>query len=754
SSFNDLTANFADEEYGYVNNAVRLYDIDHAKRIGGVSPRFEKGELSLCGTSTKSQAARICTVRLREEIGGRTEAEQRNCRDVSFRTTVLALASEPGKIGSITHSAMPGGYGEFRMMDWRLRQDMSLEINGRGTTDSMYDLVSGPKPADVAAAPVPTENIAPADWNFEVATDQDGVLFLKNFSCKTAANAVDRGVFEVYYVPEDEIWVTIIDDTMSGNENDKTMGFAYEPLRDGDWALVEDELMYIQSVQVSPPNFMSNVLRGSQVFGTAGNIAAAHQRNTVEIQSVDPDSKAIITLPPSLSLKPGFILYTLPAGEWQYVSEYDPATGRTVLALPYDDVTPGMFMFWDARIYRVTLKRVPVAFGASFLRVQDRARFQVEIPMAFGRVVAVRGYLETRAGLRSNVLTKWYQPDPIRTLGTTQYLLTLPDVQVGSTTNAFNTLRAETTQSFQHAFAKKKGGAVGAPIEAPRTVASATPTVYQHGGTITLSGTPQAGDQVFISIGDPATEAVWMVIPPYTCNTVDGLGLPYVAQAITNWLNGTEEFLAFYRGATPSGAEIRIVDKAGVNGELTVQTSGGISAVAAGIAAVLGLNSGRRYALTFQDTVNGWESDPGPLSYSTGPTGGASQINLTDLPRTSPNATADHLRIWAPLDGTEVPLYLVADVALGTDRISDTLTETDLALESTYPGPSQPAAPGAITILVKKDGGAWFELRIPEDAAQSNVIHGYALNNISRGTEITVDVDNQAETVDLDVIIE
>ena len=52
---------------------------------------------------------------------------------------------------------MPGGAGEFRVVSWKLNKDFSIDVQGRTTTDSMYDLVAGPKPADVEPTPVPEE---------------------------------------------------------------------------------------------------------------------------------------------------------------------------------------------------------------------------------------------------------------------------------------------------------------------------------------------------------------------------------------------------------------------------------------------------------------------------------------------------------------------------------------------------------------------------------------------------------------------
>jgi hypothetical protein len=159
-AFNHLTANFADQDFEYVANSVAVYDIDHASQIGGgAGPMYLKSNVNLCGTSSKSQAGRIVSVRLREELGGTTAAEWKKARQIGFKTTVLALNTEPGMVCSMAHPDMPGGTGEFRVVSWKLNNDFSIDIQGRTTTDSMYDLVDGPKPADVQPTRVPDENL-------------------------------------------------------------------------------------------------------------------------------------------------------------------------------------------------------------------------------------------------------------------------------------------------------------------------------------------------------------------------------------------------------------------------------------------------------------------------------------------------------------------------------------------------------------------------------------------------------------------
>lgn len=166
-SFNHLTAYFKDQEYRFVANSVAIYDIDHAKLVGGATaPVYNKAQMDLTGATGKSQVARIITTRLREELGGITATQWAAARDISLNTTILALAVEPGMVCSLTHSDMPAGvlegepepnYGEFRVTGWKLNKDYSIEVTGKTTVNEMYDLTVGPKPADVVADPVPVE---------------------------------------------------------------------------------------------------------------------------------------------------------------------------------------------------------------------------------------------------------------------------------------------------------------------------------------------------------------------------------------------------------------------------------------------------------------------------------------------------------------------------------------------------------------------------------------------------------------------
>jgi len=182
------------------------HDIDHAKLVGGAaSPLFLKSNVNLSGTSSKSQAGRLITARLREELGGASPAEWKAARQVAFRTTVLVLNTEPGMVCSMTHPDMPGGYGEFRVTSWRLNKHFSIDIQGRTTTDSLYDLVARSKPADVPASPVPVDPLGdsgvPAEPSFGISSRGLGDLIISAIGFPTLNNttSIFAGTWKILY---------------------------------------------------------------------------------------------------------------------------------------------------------------------------------------------------------------------------------------------------------------------------------------------------------------------------------------------------------------------------------------------------------------------------------------------------------------------------------------------------------------------------------------------------------------------------
>ena len=160
-TFNWLLGQFGDEEFAWALNTVGVYDMDAATLAGNDdSPQYTQNTMSFVGVSNKSQCARIVTTRLREEIGGIGPDEQRNARNFAFRTTLLALQIMCGDIVGMNSPRLPNsGYCEGRVQSWVLNPDFSIDIQCTATTDSMYDLDSGPKPVDGPAAPIIPERL-------------------------------------------------------------------------------------------------------------------------------------------------------------------------------------------------------------------------------------------------------------------------------------------------------------------------------------------------------------------------------------------------------------------------------------------------------------------------------------------------------------------------------------------------------------------------------------------------------------------
>lgn len=275
ASVNRMVANFADQEFEFALNNIPVQDIDHAKLIGnGVAPLWLTKTLNLSGSPSKSQAGRVATVRLREELGGINATEWTAARKLRYKTTALALNVDPGMVCSMTHEDMPGRHGtvntigtavawasgdkfddqmvnktvmiagseylvesfvndenivlaatagnqtgsaykiitgEFRVQRWKLHDDYSIDVEGQTSTDSMYNLAVGPKPADVTAEAVPEEAVldyavppAPVMVFTEDNFPHDGTIVLPKITFGSTDNVygITSVIVVVYYSDE------------------------------------------------------------------------------------------------------------------------------------------------------------------------------------------------------------------------------------------------------------------------------------------------------------------------------------------------------------------------------------------------------------------------------------------------------------------------------------------------------------------------------------------------------------------------
>jgi len=93
---------------------------------------------------------------------GDTELISKDIMIGGQQVTIIGVASDGSSI--TTSPAPPAGTGLafqvitmcFRLEKWSLKKDWSIELQGKTVTASMYDLDVGPKPVDVAPAPMPS----------------------------------------------------------------------------------------------------------------------------------------------------------------------------------------------------------------------------------------------------------------------------------------------------------------------------------------------------------------------------------------------------------------------------------------------------------------------------------------------------------------------------------------------------------------------------------------------------------------------
>ncbi len=737
--YNHITASFGDVQYDFVQNSVSVYDADHAAWIGGAtSPLFTKGNINLSGTATKSQAARIVTARLREELGGASLDEIRKARQIAFKTTILSLNVEPGAVCSITHPDMPDGtkngqtepnYGEFRVLGWRLNKDYSIDIQGKTTTDSMYDMITGHKPADVDADPIPEEEqFPPADFGYGLDV-QDGKVTFKDFFCNRNASTVHQATFDLFYVPEDRYSLMTFMTTTDANTTDIQYNGAGETLEPGDLFLVDGEIMQVVTSTPGAPVSSATVKRG--LYGTT---AGVHGRVSSAISSFESNLAVMNVTGP---FEPGNTVVTNPNGEWTVIASYD--NGKLTTMLPFTTLD-GQSIYSDPRMYRVLKKTVVIPFAPRFFRSAARADFTYSVDLPNAGLVAIRAVLENTRGLRSEPSEIDFAsrfPHRWRTGGHSVIVMAHPTLPDGLTENAFETIRMPSAQGCisAHADIRMTDG----PITAPAAVSTVRPGKMQPNGTIQIGGTINSSGRIGVVI-----KAVSFPAFPITTETTAAQAASHLA----DWLNGLEEFSAFYYASAASDT-VSITDLKGLGGEIAVNTSGGVTATATGLTNTLGVVQGRKYAVSFQGGT--YESPLSPLSDSSGPTGAASSIELKGIPQSYDNRVTT-VRIWAAPDGQEGPMRLAGTVDNGTTEWSDAVTESALAGNPVFPGTVQPELSGTAKITVKKDDAPWFELRLENGV--SNAIDGLALNALPEGAVITADVDSTLNTGELRIFID
>lgn len=774
--FWSITGNFADEEYGYAKNSVDLYDETYGKLVGGVPM---KAEMNYLGASGKSQVARLIATRLREELGGWRPEVQKVARRGSFRTTLLGLTVEPGTVIRLDHPDLPdypatidgsvdpeearSNHVQARVERWRLNKDFSIDVEWMSLHNEIYDLVAGPKPADVGLVPLPREEtFKPANWRFHAYTERDGLLRLNRIAVGTHKETVHRGLFEVYWTNEaTNVYGTLVG-TIDANVTSFTM--SGHPPTDGRWVLIDAELMYVERYEPTIPNFGVVTVKRGQL----GTKAIEHTRIDCTISEIDPDNPCHLTVETGLGLRPGSRVVVNDGGgppyDQQPIASYDPSTGDLYTTLPLTTADPGDAIYSDPRLWHIDVRREEVPFQPRFFSSPNRSKWEHTIDLKNAGVALIRGKLYNTRGIASDYVsvypvpgdamepqTEGYVsefPHRIRTLGGHEFQWPLRDLPTGVTDDAFQIVRASEAQAFARGYAEVTGGVANA-LAAPPAVSAVVPTELRTSGTVTLQGSVDEHTELEIRIeGDNEIDVPVWVARDWMTKDIDGNWIPLTldetAVSVRDWCNGGDHFAAYYT-AHADGAAIQITAKVGSGGTIVTDTMGPLVAIPSGMTSMLGILVGRKYAVAFSGA--GYTSELSPLSVSTGPTGAAERIEISDIPA-SGDPRVTNVLIYAAPDGRDKPLYLIASVANGTEAIADTTPESSLSGGAAYGGSVQPVMPGPVIVTLRRNGEDWCRLFIPADSARSNEVHGFALDPVAEQDEIAVDIDNQAEELD------
>ena len=163
-AFNELKLVFADQEADFQENSVTLYDETAQKRIGfygGLNelnpdpqkrPLVKQRQINLTGCFSRSQAVRLGTQLLYEELGGATEAEQLDARVVELEAALIGLAVEISDVSRIVHPDLPGGQAYVRWESWSFSNEWKVKLRGRTVTASMYSLTGTGAPPQIPTA--------------------------------------------------------------------------------------------------------------------------------------------------------------------------------------------------------------------------------------------------------------------------------------------------------------------------------------------------------------------------------------------------------------------------------------------------------------------------------------------------------------------------------------------------------------------------------------------------------------------------
>jgi len=454
--YNQLTVRFGNCDNNWELSNVDLYDEDQAWRLGAGNIEVKKSaQMNLVGCPTPSQAARVCIGRLRETLGGVSEAEQVKARRLQFASTVISLAVDPGMCCSLTHEELPDSYAVFRVQHWRLRKDWGIEYSGSTVAGSCYEYMTGPRPNAAAYTPaVGDPNAVPKDWGYGVHTPGDGTVRIGRFYCQRGAARIRQASFEVLYIDESTSGYARV---MGGIEDSTSEGpFAYQGAvpRTGQLLYCAGEVLEVAAVEPD------SAPEGSSLPDT-GNFWAKRGRWGTTPKATPRISATVAEVKDSSVLQVGTAAWHLgdpiaamlggdEPDEIRYVASVGD-DGNVTVERPFDAIAIGDIVYSDPRLYRCDVVSEVFSIDASFWTSGKAAGWERAINLPGCSLVAVRGQL---ASINYRTDYVYRVAGRIRTLGNQHFEFVHPAIQAGRLVDAFCNAPLPAAAAFQSVWAE------------------------------------------------------------------------------------------------------------------------------------------------------------------------------------------------------------------------------------------------------------------------------------------------------------
>lgn len=564
ADYNHLTVRFGNCDNNWELDNVDLYDEDNAWRLGAGNTEIRKAaQMNLVGCPTQSQAARVLIGRLRETLGGLTEAEQVQARRLRFTSTIISLAVDPGMCCSLDDEALPGYYAVFRVLSWRLRKDWGIEYTGATVADSCYQYMTGPRPTAVTYTPgVGDLNGVPSEWSYDLVVPGDGTVRIGRLICKRGAARVRQASFDILTIDETTGGHTRVVGGIADAESEGPFGYQGVAPRVGQLLYCGYEVLEVTQVL---PEYEAGEggtwLDTGQFYATRGqwgSMSAPHPRLSSTVLSVDRN--AVLTVDAAAwALGDPLLLSTEDPNldSLRYIASItDEGTSLTV-ERAYEAIAPGDEVFSDPRLYRCEIVTEVLPIDASFWTSGKAATWERSMTLPNRSVVAARGQLASH-----NYRTPYVQMGTgrLRTLGNQRYEFVHSAVPSGRIVDAFVDATVPAATAFRQIWAE------------------ALP--WAGSGSILLDGTLDPEAAITVTLEPVGTMPVLVFADLDPAPTT----LSEAARALADHLNAQSEFAPQYL-ATAEWAYCYIQSLRGASGAILAPCVGGLTATTEDVAA-------------------------------------------------------------------------------------------------------------------------------------------------------------------------